>query len=149
MPEPALNASDTVLEVRGIVKTFPGVRALDNVDFELRSGEIHALVGENGAGKSTLIHILGGVYQPDSGRIYVNGELVSFSDPHSAALHGIGVVFQELSVIGSLSVAENIFANRQPTRYLNMIDRGRLYEDALRIMELFELDIDPAEQLGR
>ncbi len=149
MPEPVRNASGTVLDVRGIVKTFPGVRALDNVDFKLRRGEIHALVGENGAGKSTLIHILGGVYQPDAGEICLNGELVSFLNPHSAAMHGIAVVFQELSVIGSLSVAENIFANRQPVGYLNMIDRGRLYDDTLKIMQLFKLDIDPAELLGR
>ena len=137
-----------VLEVRDIVKTFPGVRALDKVCFELGKGEIHALVGENGAGKSTLIHVLAGVHQPETGSIYLNGEEVRFANPLEAARHGIAVVFQELSLVGSLSVAENIFANRQSTGFLNMISRRRTEAATRRILELFELDIEPWRAVG-
>jgi ABC-type sugar transport system ATPase subunit len=102
-----------VLEVRDIVKTFPGVRALDGVQLQLRAGEVHAVIGENGAGKSTLMHVLGGIYRPDSGRIIVDGKPVELDSAYAAAQHGISVVFQELSLAPNLSVAENIFANRQ------------------------------------
>lgn len=132
-----------ILEVREIVKTFPGVRALNNVRFELRKGEVHALVGENGAGKSTLMHILGGIYKPDSGEVFLNGERVRFENPHQAATHGISVVFQELSLVPNLSVAENIFANRQPVNRMNFIDYDRLYADTRKVLELFEYEIDP------
>src|SRR5512141_507513 len=108
-------AHEIILEVENVSKSFPGVRALDSVSFDLRKGEVHALVGENGAGKSTLMHVLGGVYQPDSGRVLLDGSEVSFADPHSASVHGISVVFQELSLSDNLSIAENVFANRQPT----------------------------------
>ncbi len=134
--------SENILEVQDITKTFPGVRALDSVDWSLKRGEIHALVGENGAGKSTLMHILGGVIQPDSGEIFIDGEIVKFSNPHSAALHGIAIVFQELSVLENLSVAENIFANRQPANLINIINRRSLYEQSSKILQLFNLDID-------
>jgi ABC-type sugar transport system ATPase subunit len=129
MPAAPRQSSDIVLRASDIVKTFPGVRALHAVDFELKKGEIHALVGENGAGKSTLIHILAGVHQPDSGQVYLNRKPVAFPDPHRAAAAGIGVVFQELSLVASLSVAENIFAHRQPVGRLNLVDRRTLYED--------------------
>jgi ABC-type sugar transport system ATPase subunit len=132
-----------ILEVRDIVKNFPGVRALNKVRFELQKGEVHALVGENGAGKSTLMHILGGIYKPDSGEIYLNGDMVRFETPVQAAAHGISVVFQEFSLVPNLSVAENIFANRQPVNGIDLIDYNRLYADTKRILELFEWDIDP------
>ncbi|HHV94505.1 MAG TPA: sugar ABC transporter ATP-binding protein [Firmicutes bacterium] len=132
-----------VLEVRDIVKTFPGVRALDGVQLQLRAGEVHAVVGENGAGKSTLMHVLGGIYKPDSGTIMVEGKRVQFDSAYDAARHGIAVVFQELSLAPNLSVAENIFANRQPVRILGMIDYNKLYEDTREILKLFDLDVDP------
>jgi len=141
------DSEDVVLDVRGIVKRFPGVCALDAVDFELRRGEVHALVGENGAGKSTLIHILGGVYRPDSGSILLEGKEVCFSGVVDAVHHGLGIVFQELSLVGGLSVAENVFANRQPVKFGDMIDRRRLYEETSRILGLFELSIDPSGQV--
>lgn len=97
-----------VLEVRGVVKTFPGVRALDRVDFELRKGEVHALVGENGAGKSTLMHVLGGVLAPEAGEALLDGRPFAPADPHAAADAGVCVVFQELSLSPNLSIAENI-----------------------------------------
>jgi ABC-type sugar transport system ATPase subunit len=143
--------SDTVLlQAKGIVKTFPGVRALDNVDFCLRKGEVHALVGENGAGKSTLMLILGGVYKPDSGTIYMEGEKFECFTPHEANTKGISVVFQELSLIPSLSIAENIFANRQPTNKYNIIDKKKLYEDTRALLKLFEMDcVDPSMPVSR
>ena len=137
-------AAPFLLEARDVVKTFPGVRALDRVRFDLQPGEVHALVGENGAGKSTLMNILGGVYQPDEGKILLRGQPVVMANRHQASRRGIGVVFQELSLAPNLSVAENIFANRQPVRQLNLIDWRRLHADTERLLALFNLRIDPA-----
>jgi len=139
----------TILEARQVVKTFPGVRALDGVRLRLVQGEVHALVGENGAGKSTLIHILGGVLPPDSGQIRLHGEAVQFHNAHDAAKKGIGVVFQELSLSPNLSVAENIFANRQPVGRLNLIRRRRLNADAAELLEWFRSDVDPRTPVAR
>ncbi len=134
-----------LLEARKIVKTFPGVRALDEVDFSLREGEVHALVGENGAGKSTLMLTLGGIYQPDSGSILMKGKKITCESPHDANLKGISIVFQELSLIPTLSIAENIFANRQPVGRINFINRRKMYEETQNLLKLFDLDcIDPA-----
>ncbi len=136
--------SDFILEARGIVKTFPGVRALDGVDLAIKRGEVHAIVGENGAGKSTLMMTLAGVYNPDSGSILIEGVPVSFSSPHDAVRKGISIVFQELSLVPSLSVAENIFVNRQPVGALGFIDRKRLHDDAHKALSLFDLGcVDP------
>lgn len=136
-------SKEIVLEVQDIVKTFPGVRALDSVRFQLEVGEVHAIVGENGAGKSTLMHILGGIYRPDSGRILMDGKAVTLESAYDAAQHGISVVFQELSLAPNLSIAENVFANRQPVGALDLIDYEKLYADTREILRLFELDIDP------
>ena len=138
--------SQTVLEVRDVVKTFPGVRALDNVCFELRKGEVHALVGENGAGKSTLMHVLGGVFPREGGEILLDGRPFNPADPHAAADKGVCVVFQELSLSPNLSIAENIFAHRQPLRWKwpDLIDRKLLHERTREILQRFELQLDPA-----
>jgi ABC-type sugar transport system ATPase subunit len=136
-------ADNVILQLRGITKTFPGVRALDHVDFELRRGEVHALVGENGAGKSTLMHILGGIYRPDSGQIVLDGRPVRFRSAHDAALCGISVVFQDLSLAGNLSVAENIFANRQPVRAGAFIDSAALERQTRELLHRFNLDLSP------
>lgn len=143
-----MSNNNLALEVREITKTFPGVRALDRVSFNLQKGEVHALVGENGAGKSTLMHILGGVYQPDSGSISLDGQSAIFSNTHEAANHGISVVFQELSLSENLSIAENVFANSQPTRAFNMIDWRELHRLSLEMLKLFDWDIDPATPVG-
>src|SRR5215469_2395199 len=103
-----------LLEMRNIVKTFPGVKALDGVSFDLRSGEIHALVGENGAGKSTLMKILGGAYSHYEGEILINGVPQRFRDVHDSQHAGVAVVFQELSLVPELTVGENIFLGREP-----------------------------------
>jgi len=136
-------ADDVILALRDITKTFPGVRALDRVNFELRRGEVHALVGENGAGKSTLMHIVGGVYRPDSGEILVGGRPVRLRSAHDAALQGISVVYQELSLAPNLSVAENIFANRQPVYAGNLIDSGALESRSREFLHRFSLDLSP------
>src|SRR5271154_5628352 len=97
-------SGEHILELRAISKDFPGVRAVNKVDFDLRRGEVHAIVGENGAGKSTLMNILGGVLHPDSGDIFLEGRPVRFLDAADAGRKGIAVVFQELSLVPSLSV---------------------------------------------
>lgn len=137
--------NDVILEARGIVKTFPGVKALDRVNLKVRRGEVHALVGENGAGKSTLMLTLGGVHKPDAGEILLDGEHVAFTSPHDAHRQGIGVVFQELSLVPNLSVAENIFACRQPLKRFNWIDSKKLHDQTLVMLALFDItDIDPS-----
>ena len=133
---------EIVLEAQGIVKEFPGVRALKSVDFDVKRGEIHALCGENGAGKSTLMHILAGVYRPDAGNIYLNGELVCIQNQRCANDLGISIVYQERSLVGSLSVAENIFAARQPVGVLSMIKWKQLYSDTDELLKKLGLRID-------
>ena len=142
-------ADNVILQLRGITKTFPGVRALDRVDFGLRRGEVHALVGENGAGKSTLMHIVGGVYRPDAGEILVGGRPVRFRSAHDAAMQGISVVYQELSLAPNLSVAENIFANRQPVRAANLIDWSALDRQSRELLHRFHLDLSPRTPVRR
>ncbi len=100
--------SDFVLELRGITKTFPGVKALDNVQFQLRPGEIHALMGENGAGKSTFIKVITGVHQPDEGQMFLNGKEVNFKNPTEAQKVGIAAIYQHVTCYPDLSVTENI-----------------------------------------
>ena len=135
---------DIILEARGIVKTFPGVKALDGVNLRVKRGEVHALVGENGAGKSTLMLTLAGIYQPDAGEIRIEGQPVSFHAAHDANQKGISIVFQELSLVPNLSVAENIFAHRQPVKRFNLIDRPALREQTRRMLALFNItEIDP------
>ena len=111
-----------VLEAKNIVKNFPGVKALQNVDFALEKGEVHALVGENGAGKSTLVKILTGIYQPEAGEIVVNGKRFSSIPSTQAAFDiGISVIHQELNLMPHLDVAKNIFIGRFPKKiYTNL-----------------------------
>ena len=134
---------DNILEVVEITKHFPGVKALERFSFRLRRGEVHALVGENGAGKSTLIHILGGVLRQGSGEIFLEGRKADFHNAHEAALNGIAVVYQDLSLVPNLSVAENIFANRQPTGRFGFIDRRKLNSAAGELLGQFGEAIPP------
>lgn len=108
--------NNVVLNMKGISKSFPGVKALSNVDFELRKGEIHALMGENGAGKSTLIKVLTGVYEIDEGQINLNGKDIKITSTHDAQVNGISTVYQEINLCPNLTVAENIYIGRQPMR---------------------------------
>ena len=114
---------------------------MNGVNLQVRRGEVRALVGENGAGKSTLMLILAGVLSPDTGQILLNGTPVSFSAPHDASRQGISIVFQELSLVPSLSVAENIFANRQPIDGLGFINRSELNRRARAMLDLFDMDM--------
>jgi ABC-type sugar transport system ATPase subunit len=133
-----------LLEMRNITKTFPGVRALDGVTFDLRPGEIHALVGENGAGKSTLMKILGGVYPAGSygGEVLVGGEVQRFAGVRQAERAGIAVVFQELSLVKDLTVGENIFLGREPNRF-GVVRWDALYGQARKLLADLHLHIEP------
>src|SRR5205823_2569541 len=115
-------AADSVLRLHAVTKAFSGIQALAGVSFDLRRGEVHALVGENGAGKSTLIKIIAGAYVSDSGTIEVGGHIHAVLDPEQARRLGIGVVYQEFNLLPELSVAENIFLGDQPTSRLGLLD---------------------------
>jgi ABC-type sugar transport system ATPase subunit len=132
-----------VLRAENISKSFPGVLAVDDVSFTLGRGEILALVGENGAGKTTLTQVLGGAHIPDYGNIILEGQPMVFHSPEDAIQSGISMVFQELSIVGGLSVAENVFANRQPVGRFNNIHWNHLYRDTEEFLNRFELDLDP------
>ncbi len=131
-----------VLEMTGISKAFPGVRALDAVDFECRAGEVHAICGENGAGKSTLMKILGGSYRPDAGEIRLGGQPVHFSHPRQAAEAGISIIHQELSLLPHRTVAENIFMGREIARR-GLLDRRLMREKAATLLRRVGAEIDP------
>ncbi len=131
------------LAVHNVVKTFPGVRAVDGVSFKIEPGEVHALIGENGAGKSTLMHLVAGVYSPDSGTIELDGQSMIGRNEQATAEAGIAMVFQERSLVGALSVAENIYAGRQPSNRFGMIKRKPMLDGAQRILSDLEVDIDP------
>ncbi len=140
--------SEALLELRGISKQFPGVRALSDVRFDLRSGEVHALMGENGAGKSTLIKILCGVQPPDEGEIVLDRAPVTIANPLHAYALGISPVHQELHLEPNLSVAENIFLGRQPTNRFGLIDHRRLLKEARQVLEELGVSMDPQALVG-
>jgi ribose transport system ATP-binding protein len=130
-------------ELRGIGKTFSGVPALTDVNFDVRGSEVHALVGENGAGKSTLIKIMSGVYQPDQGELILDGQPVHLASPHEAQNLGISAVPQELNMEPYLDVAENIFLRRQPRGRFGLIDYRALYKQANDLLQLLGIGLDP------
>ena len=148
MHDPGAPARTAALEMRGIRKAFPGVVALDGVDLTLQAGEVHALLGENGAGKSTLMKILSGAYRKDAGEIVVNGTRVEISGPRDALALGIRVIYQELNLVPSLSVAENIFLGETPQRF-GVIDWRALRERTSRLVGDLGLAIDPLAPLNR
>ncbi len=137
-----------VLRLRGITKTFPGVKALEDVEFDLKPGEVHALMGENGAGKSTFVKILSGVHPPDRGIIEVAGNAVPIGSPAAAQALGIVPVHQELHLEPYLSVAENIFLGRQPLNRCRLVDYGAMNREAGRLLAELGVDIDPTVTLG-
>ena len=139
--------TETVLRLQGITKTFPGVRALDDVSLDFARGEVHGLVGENGAGKSTLMKILSGVYQSDAGRIFLNGARVSFKNPHEAQLAGISIIFQEFSLIRGFDVADNVFLNREPTRGLGHMDKRLARERTRKLLSEIGFDLDVTRRI--
>src|SRR5512141_3226404 len=111
---PASDENGLLLRMEGIYKSFPGVQALSDARFELRHGEVHALVGENGAGKSTLMKILGGIYHKDAGQIFLEGKEVEIHNPRMAQSMGISIIHQELNLMPHLTAAQNIFIGREP-----------------------------------
>jgi len=138
-----------LLECRGIVKRFGGVTALDGVDFVLLPGEVHGLVGSNGAGKSTLMKILAGALPDFDGAVLLDGQPVDLSTPQASLRHGIAMVYQELSGIGSLSVAENLFLGRQPTAWGGRVDWGAMRRRAREYLAELEIQIDVDRRLDR
>lgn len=141
-------ASGIVLEARGVTKLFPGVRALDDVTLQLRRGEVLALVGENGAGKSTLTKIFSGIHQPDVGEIRFEGEPVTFRSSQDAKSKGIVTIYQELSLVPGLTVAENIFLGNLPRSRRYLIDWNALRARTQEILEELGVDIDPDALVG-
>ncbi|MDO4565005.1 MAG: sugar ABC transporter ATP-binding protein [Clostridia bacterium] len=137
------------LRVENIVKSYPGVVAVNDVSFEVLEGEVLALLGENGAGKSTMSKMICGVEKPDSGKILLDGKAVSLNSALDARNHGVAMVHQELSMVGEMSVAENIFMNRQPINALGNIRWHKLYEDTANLLKSFRLDINPRLQVKR
>lgn len=131
-----------VLVLKDICKEFPGVKALNNVSLELYPGEVHALLGENGAGKSTLMKIISGIIEPDSGEMYLDGRKVQFKSPKEAMEAGIALVHQELSLVPSLSVGENIFLGRWPQGRWG-VNWSYVYREARKLMRKFDIDVDP------
>ena len=142
MPE---NSSHCLLEMRGITKVFPGVKALSDASIRLNKGEILAIIGENGAGKSTLVKILAGIYQPDSGTIVLNGEEVRIDSVHTATQLGIAFVHQELNLSDNLDIASNVFLGREAREkgFLRFIDRKMIYEDTEKILQRIDMHCSP------
>jgi ribose transport system ATP-binding protein len=130
-----------LIEAKGITKTFPGVRALDRVDFELKAGETHILLGENGAGKSTLMKILSGAYAPDEGDVSIDGEPVEVFDPRVAQRMGVSIIYQEFNLIPYMNVAQNIYLGRFPTRR-GLIDHARMHTDAAALLGTLNMQVD-------
>ncbi|SRR5581483_1591968 len=135
MPQP-------VLKMEGISKSFPGVQALDNVHLEVLPGEIHGLLGENGAGKSTLMKILSGVYQKDSGHIFLDGQEIVVNNPHHAQLLGISIIYQELNLMPNLTVAENVFIGREPNR-ARFVQWGKLHQQTRELTDRLGIKLSP------
>jgi ABC-type sugar transport system ATPase subunit len=132
---------DAILEARDISKSFPGVQALDGVDFTLHPRRLTAVLGENGAGKSTLMNIIAGIFPPDQGCLRVRGEDIHFANPREAQAAGIATIFQELNLIPHLSISENIFLGIEPINRLGLIDEARLQPDAATLLRPLNLDL--------
>jgi ribose transport system ATP-binding protein len=138
-----------LVSLQNLSKSFPGVRALDGVSFELQAGEVHALMGENGAGKSTLMKILAGVYRKDSGEILLNGQPVEIHSPAHAKALAIGIIHQELYLMNHLTVAQNIYLGREPRgRSGIFLDEERLNQDAQALFDRMNLNLQPATSIG-
>ncbi|WP_439525023.1 sugar ABC transporter ATP-binding protein [Marivita sp.] len=140
--------NDVVLKVEGITKTFPGVKALDDVSFDIRSGEVHALVGENGAGKSTLMKVLAGLHTPDGGEINYQGASTHVAGPLDARRKGILLIHQELSLSPELSVAENIYLGAWPTNRFGVLKKRELRRNATRALEALGCGFGPDARVG-
>lgn len=156
IPKPDIKQSDTVaaesraflLEMSGINKSFPGVKALDNVNLKVRPHSIHALMGENGAGKSTLLKCLFGIYSKDSGTILFQGQEINFKSSKEALEHGVSMVHQELNLVLQRTVMDNMWLGRYPTKSF-FVDQDKMYRDTKAIFDELDIDIDPREKVGK
>jgi ribose transport system ATP-binding protein len=144
-----VNTEERAVEMRSISKRFNGVRVLQDVDFEVRKGEVHALVGGNGAGKSTLMKIMQGVYQADAGEILVGGKPIKIGSIQDAKAAGIGMVFQEFSLVPSLTVAQNIYLGAEPLHQTSLIDDGESIRQASKIFADMEVEVNPRAEVSR
>ncbi|MER2055687.1 MAG: sugar ABC transporter ATP-binding protein, partial [Clostridia bacterium] len=144
--------SEYVLEMTGVSKVFPGVKALDNVQLKLRPGKVHALMGENGAGKSTLMKCMFGIYKMDAGQILMDGQPVTINDPMDALSKGIAMVHQELQPIPARTVGENIFLGRYPMKkalgFIPMVDHAKMYADTADLLKRVRMNFDPKQKVG-
>lgn len=141
--------SDCILELRGITKVFPGVKALDNVHFKLNKGEIHALMGENGAGKSTFIKVITGVHQPEEGEIYLNGEKVNFKGTQESKDAGIAAIYQHTIAYPDLSVAENIFIGHELTKgFMNKLDWEKMRQESDQLLKRLKANFSSKDRMG-
>ena len=132
---------ENILSLKGVSKSFPGVKALDNVDFSVRKGEVHALAGENGAGKSTLMKILSGSYRKDEGTVEFDGRKVEVRSPKDAENLGLSIIYQELNIFQGLTVAENIYVGRQPKKN-GVVDWKKMYTDAEKLFDELHIKLD-------
>jgi inositol transport system ATP-binding protein len=144
---PIAPGSDVVLEVDSVAKRFPGVQALDGVTLRVRRGSVHALVGENGAGKSTLVKILVGIHRRDSGRVTLMGNEVDFIEPRQALRAGVSIIEQELSPVGEMTIAENIFLGREPRTAGVFVDFPRLHAQTRALLDQLEMRLDPRRKM--
>ena len=138
---------EVILTMKDIDKSFPGVHALDHVNFEVKRGEVHALMGENGAGKSTLMKVLTGIYQKDSGSITYKGKETEFHNTREAQDAGVVIVHQELNMLGHLTVAQNLFIGREFKKGIT-IDDKKMNEEAKKLFDRLNVDIDPKEKMS-
>lgn len=140
-------STEYILEMKDICKSFPGVRALDHVQLNVRPGEVLALMGENGAGKSTLMKCLFGIYHKDSGEILLGGKNINFKSPNDALHHGVSMIHQELEQVQMRNIADNIWLGRYPTKY-GQIDDNKMIKDTVALMESFGIDLDPKTKIS-
>ena len=129
-----------LLEMKGICKSFPGVKALSNVNLQLRAGEVHALLGENGAGKSTLIKVLGGIYHAEEGEIWIEGQKVNIDGVVSARNAGVSIVHQELVLVPYMTVAENIFMGKFPGKKGGFVDDAKMLSETAKLLKLIGME---------
>ncbi len=144
----AVPAAEYILEVENVRKEFPGVVALDNVEFRLKRGTVHALMGENGAGKSTLMKIVAGIYTPDSGSFKLRGVDIRLNGPLDALENGIAMIHQELNLMGPMTIAENIWIRREPKSRWGLIDHGKMREQTAALFKRLNIDLDPEIEVG-
>ena len=135
--------AEEILRMTNITKRFAGITALDRVEFSCNKGEVHILAGENGAGKSTILKILAGIHQADEGEIYFHGKKVTIKSPEHSQKMGIAMVFQELTLVGEMTVAENVYLNQEPVNALGMIDKKKIHEEIEKAMDKYGIHVDP------